>query len=66
VDLLTRRTRAHLMNAPATLKAAAHIAAVVASAQGWDAAEQAAQVAHYRALVIHEFTSAGLSLKGNS
>lgn len=61
-DLLTRRTRAHLHDARATLRAAPVIAAVVAPHAGWDADEMAKQVEEYAALVRSELTSAGLSL----
>lgn len=62
LDLLTRRTRAHLMNAPATLAAAAAIAQLVAPTMGWDEADVAREVASYRQLCEREFAQAGLSL----
>jgi glycerol-3-phosphate dehydrogenase len=62
VDLLTRRTRAHLHDARATLDAAPSIAALVASEMGWSDAVVEAQVAAYRSLVEHEFSAAGLAL----
>lgn len=62
VDLMTRRTRSHLIDARATHGAAASIAMVVAPAMGWDAAERDRQVEIYRALVEREFLAAGLSL----
>lgn len=62
VDLMTRRTRSHLIDARATHGAAASIAMVVAPAMGWDAAERDRQVETYRALVEREFLAAGLSL----
>jgi glycerol-3-phosphate dehydrogenase len=61
-DLLTRRTRAHLHDARATLVAAPAIAAIVAEAMGWDEAEIKSQVEAYRSLVEHEFSAAGLVL----
>ena len=62
VDLLTRRTRAHLHDARATLAAAPAIAQLVASTMGWSEDETTAQVESYRALVNHELSSAGLEL----
>jgi glycerol-3-phosphate dehydrogenase len=62
VDLVTRRTRAHLHDARATRAAAPAIAADVAGAMGWDEEEEAAQVAAYRDLVASEFDAAGLVL----
>ncbi len=60
VDLLTRRTRAHLQDARATAAAALDIARLVAPDLGWDDAEAARQAEAYRALARDEFTSAGL------
>jgi glycerol-3-phosphate dehydrogenase len=62
VDLLTRRTRAHLHDARATLAAALAIAQLVAPTMGWNDDEVTAQVAVYRALVEHELSSAGLTV----
>jgi glycerol-3-phosphate dehydrogenase len=62
VDLLTRRTRAHLHDARATLGAAESIANIVAEELGWDDAEVVHQVMAYRALVEYEFDAAGLSI----
>ena len=62
VDLLTRRTRAHLHDARATLAAAPAIAQLVAPEMGWGDGEIATQVEAYRALVDHEFSAAGLAL----
>ena len=62
VDLLTRRTRAHLHDARATLTAAPAIAQLVAPEMGWGDGEIAMQVEAYRALVDHEFSAAGLAL----
>ncbi len=62
-DLLTRRTRAHLQDARATLASAPAIAALVADELGWDTARQDAEVAAYRSLVTKEFLAAGLSLE---
>lgn len=63
VDLLTRRTRAHLHDARATLGAAESIANIVAEELGWDDAEVVHQVTAYRELVEHEFGAAGLSIE---
>jgi glycerol-3-phosphate dehydrogenase len=62
VDLLTRRTRSHLIDARATHRAAAKIANVVAAEMGWDGSTVDSQVNDYRALVEREFLAAGLSL----
>ena len=62
VDLLTRRTRAHLHDARATLRAAPAIAELVAGVMGWDEATAAAEVDAYRELADGEFTAAGLDL----
>ncbi|HUY43481.1 MAG TPA: glycerol-3-phosphate dehydrogenase/oxidase [Acidimicrobiales bacterium] len=62
VDLLTRRTRAHLHDARATLLAAAAIAALVAPVAGWSDAETHRQVEEYEALVRREFEAAGLTV----
>jgi glycerol-3-phosphate dehydrogenase len=62
VDLLTRRTRAHLHDARATLAAAPAIARLVAATMGWSDQETTSQVDKYRALVEHELSSAGLEI----
>lgn len=62
VDLLTRRTRAHLQDARATFAAAQDMADLVAKDMGWDETTVAAQVAAYRDLVKVEFAAAGLAL----
>ena len=62
IDLLTRRTRAHLHDARATLAAAAGIAALVAPVAGWSESETRAQIAAYEALVRLEFDAAGLTV----
>jgi glycerol-3-phosphate dehydrogenase len=62
IDLLTRRTRAHLHDARATLAAAPSIAALVAPELGWDEEAISVQVGAYRALVEREFSAAGLAL----
>ena len=53
-DVLSRRTRARLLGRDATAAAAADVAALLAPELGWDAAEQARQVAAYRASIDHE------------
>ena len=50
VDVLARRTRAHLLDREASLGAAADIAALIAPELGWDTAEQARQVDAYEML----------------
>lgn len=61
VDLVTRRTRAHLHDARATLRAAERIAALVAPTLGWEPDECSRQVADYEQLVNHELGAAGLN-----
>jgi len=57
-DVLARRTRAHLFDRPATLAAAADVAALLAPELAWDDDEVARQVAAYEALVAKETTDA--------
>lgn len=61
LDLLTRRTRAHLHDARATLAAAPRIAQTVAPDFAWSEEVTQAQVAAYAELVAREFAAAGLS-----
>ena len=61
-DLLTRRTRAHLHDARATVRAAPAIARLVAEELGWDEAEIERQVSTYATMARREFTAAGLTL----
>lgn len=61
-DLLTRRTRAHLHDARATVRAAPAIARLVAEELGWDEAEIERQVSTYTTMARREFTAAGLTL----
>ncbi len=63
VDLLTRRTRAHLQDARATLRAAESVARLVSGELGWDEARIASEVAQYALLVQHEFAAAGLQVE---
>ena len=60
IDLLTRRTRAHLLDARATLASAPDIVRLVAPELEWDDSECERQLADYRRLVEVEFTRAGL------
>jgi glycerol-3-phosphate dehydrogenase len=62
LDLLTRRTRAHLHDARATLSSALSIARLVAPELHWSDAECARQVETYRQLVYDEFGAAGLEV----
>jgi glycerol-3-phosphate dehydrogenase len=62
VDLLTRRTRAHLVDSRATLRAAESIARLVAAEMDWDESEIKRQVAAYRQQVLDEFAAAGLMI----
>jgi len=61
VDVLVRRTRAHLFDRAATLAAAPAVAALLAGELGWDAAETAGHVERYRALVRAEESDATAS-----
>jgi glycerol-3-phosphate dehydrogenase len=61
LDLLTRRTRAHLQDARATLRAAPAVADLVADEFWWTRQECTRQVELYRDLVEHEFRAAGLT-----
>jgi glycerol-3-phosphate dehydrogenase len=62
VDLLTRRTRAHLQDARATLRAAPAIAHLVAPDLGWSDNDVQQEVERYRDLVEYEFSAAGLAV----
>lgn len=62
VDLLTRRTRAHLHDARATLAGAPAVARLVAPVLNWDEEQIKVQIDEYRALVEDEFSAAGLVL----
>jgi glycerol-3-phosphate dehydrogenase len=53
-DILSRRTRARLETRDASADAAAAVAALLAPELGWDEAEQARQVADYRARIEDE------------
>jgi len=63
-DVLTRRTRAQLRARDATALAAPSIARLVGPDLGWDAAEQARQVALYQAEVARERQAADLPITG--
>jgi glycerol-3-phosphate dehydrogenase len=60
LDLLTRRTRAHLQDARATLSSAPAIARLVAPELSWSEEDVTREVEAYRALVHYEFSAAGL------
>lgn len=62
IDLLTRRTRAHLLDARATLAGASRVATLVAEELGWDAEDVQRELDAYRSLVEREFSAAGLPL----
>lgn len=62
VDLVARRTRAHLHDARRTLEAADSICSMVARDMGWSVDDCAAQSRDYRSLVEREFAAAGLAL----
>jgi glycerol-3-phosphate dehydrogenase len=58
VDVLARRTRAHLHDRAACLDAAPDVAELLARELGWTAAETARQVDEYRAMCAAEMTAA--------
>jgi glycerol-3-phosphate dehydrogenase len=62
VDLLTRRTRAHLHDARATLRGAPRVAAIVAEELAWDDEDVRRELDAYESLVKREFGAAGLTL----
>jgi glycerol-3-phosphate dehydrogenase len=62
IDLLTRRTRAHLQDARATLNAATAIAKLVAPELSWSDDDVKREVEAYRDLVDYEFSAAGLDV----
>jgi len=59
-DALSRRTRARLLARDASAEIAPDVASLMAPELGWDDAECARQVAHYRALVAAEREAAHL------
>jgi glycerol-3-phosphate dehydrogenase len=63
IDLLTRRSRAHLQNAPTTYDAAETVARLVAPTLGWSDDDIRQQVESYRSLVEEEFAAAGLRFR---
>jgi glycerol-3-phosphate dehydrogenase len=62
VDLLTRRTRAHLVDARATRRAAAAIAELVGPDLAWSDEQREREVRRYEELVAKELSAAGLDL----
>jgi len=62
IDLLTRRTRAHLQDARATLEGAARVASLVAEELGWSDEDVQRELIAYESLVRREFGAAGLTL----
>jgi glycerol-3-phosphate dehydrogenase len=58
VDVLTRRTRAHLLDRTATVDAALDVASLLAVELGWDAAERDRQLAEYLELADQEQAAA--------
>jgi glycerol-3-phosphate dehydrogenase len=62
IDLLTRRTRAHLHDARATLRGAARVAQLVGPELGWSDEDRRRELDAYASLVRREFSAAGLTL----
>ena len=60
-DVLSRRTRAHILDRAATLAAAGSVAALIAPELGWDESEIARQVGEYGARCAHEATAAAVA-----
>ena len=60
-DVLSRRTRARLMDRAAAVAAAPAVAALLAGELGWDADETARQLAHFRELCAAEDLAARTS-----
>ena len=63
-DLLTRRTRAYLHDARATVLAARSIAERVAATCGWSSADIDAMLSSFYATARLELSTAGLSIEG--
>jgi len=63
-DVLTRRTRAHLLDRAATAAASPAVAELLAGELGWSADETARQVADYLALVDREIADAAPAAAG--
>ena len=59
-DVLSRRTRARILDAPATCAAASHVARLIAPDLGWTDAQAQAEAEAFRATVRAELTAAGL------
>ncbi len=59
-DVLSRRTRARLLDASASATAAADVAELVGDELGWSEAEREAEVDSYRAAVTADLEAAGL------
>jgi glycerol-3-phosphate dehydrogenase len=66
LDVLTRRTRAHLFDRPATVAAAPAVADLIGAELGWDAPRTAAEVDAYRRLVATEEAAAGVATSTSS
>jgi glycerol-3-phosphate dehydrogenase len=62
IDLLTRRTRAHLLDARATLSGAPRVAALVAKDFAWSDDDVRRELDDYESLVRREFGAAGVTL----
>ena len=63
-DLLTRRTRAYLHDARATVLAARAISERVAPICGWSPEKVTAMLASFYAMARRELATAGLSIEG--
>jgi glycerol-3-phosphate dehydrogenase len=61
-DVLTRRTRATIQRAHASMDAASEVAALIAPDMGWDDREAADQAARYVESAQKELLTAGLDL----
>lgn len=63
IDILTRRTRAHLYDARHSASAAPAIARLVAPTLGWGEDDQLLHATRYQDLVDHELSAAGLQVR---
>ena len=61
-DILSRRCRAHIQDARATLSAAPEIAQLIAPAMHWTPDDVSREVTEFQSLIAREFAHAGLRL----
>ena len=61
-DILSRRCRAHIQDARATLTAAPEIAQLIAPVMHWTPDDVSREVSEFQSLIAREFAHAGLRL----